>query len=941
MYYHNCSSIRSKAKTIYSSILANDYDLILFTETWLDSTFNVAEFFPSIYTVFRRDRYAESLQPSRLGGGVIIAVNNLLTFKQLDISCSFGELLAVKIKCGLFWLYIINIYIPFGSSGDIYIGLTEFIAKEIIPLLAEDDQIIIVGDFNLPKIVWTQIDDDFIGSSNDLISNHILDTFCSFGIQQINAIRNNMGRILDLVFTSLRSAQVTACTDLAGSSSIYHTPLLIEINFIEYSVADFIRKDVKFDFLNSDFVSLNNYFDKINWSEFLSNCDVSESVVRFNGVLNAGFDKFVPKKVIRCGYSEPWFNRELKNLVNRKSKASKLYKRSGNITDYEKYSTLRKEFKYLNDFLYNTYILKIEDEISSNPKRFFSFIDGKRKSVGYPAVMSYKGDSVSGSNQICNAFVNFFGSVFENARNFTYGNSQSSRTYNGLQLTKHEILIELFKLDTFKGTGPDGIPSIILKCCALSLAEPLCFMFNMSLQTGIFPDIWKTSFVRPVFKSGNKCDITCYRPINILSVIPKLFELLVKQRLEFVLTNDISPSQHGFVKGKSTITNLMVFSNYLYSILGQRGQVDVIYTDFSKAFDKLDHVLLLEKLDRMNNEFIPISWIASYLTSRTQCVKIEDCISSPYVATSGIPQGSHLGPFLFILFINDIVNCFSFCKCLIYADDVKIYAEVKSISDTTRIQDELNYFHDWTVHNKLMLNTSKCKVMSFCKSRTSGVEVPYILYDETLSRVLIMRDLGVIFSCNLSFNKHIDFIISRANSMMRLIKRHSREFQDPYTLKTLYVTYVRSILEYASIIWQPFYQNHSNRIESIQKQFMLFALRRLTRSYSENRFIREPYENRLKLINLCTLAHRREVANAVFARDIICSRINCPELLSLFNFCVPFRVLRPRFCLLRLPFCGTNFEGFNPVFNVLSSFNDNYDRFDFHMSRELFKRSLT
>ena len=253
---------------------------------------------------------------------------------------------------------------------------------------------------------------------------------------------------------------------------------------------------------------------------------------------------------------------------------------------------MRKEFKYLNDFLYSSYILQIEQEISSNPRRFFSFIDGKRKSVGYPTVKSFGGNLFSRSTAICNAFSNYFVGVFETASAVNY---RGCGSLNVLQLTELEVLNGLLNLGSCKSVGPDGIPSIILKNCANLLVEPLTFIFNLSLRIGVFPDIWKMSFVRPVFKSGCKGDITCYRPINILSAAPKLFEMLVKRRLEFILKKDINSLQHGFMQGRSTTSNLVVFSNYLYNVLSQKGQVDVIYTDFSKAFDKLDHGLLLEK----------------------------------------------------------------------------------------------------------------------------------------------------------------------------------------------------------------------------------------------------------------------------------------------------------------------------------------------------------
>jgi hypothetical protein len=511
-------------------------------------------------------------------------------------------------------------------------------------------------------------------------------------------------------------------------------------------------------------------------------------------------------------------------------------------------------------------------------------------------------------------------------------------SYPIMQLSVSDVLKGLQDMDITVGAGPDGIAPRILRKCALSLSIPLHYLFNASLSCGGFPDIWKHSFTVPIFKSGSRSDIKSYRGISILSAIPKLFESLVKSSLESLIAYRLSSRQHGFSQGKSTITNLMVFSSYVFETVGNRGQVDVVYTDFSKAFDRINHRILLQKLIDFGSDFIPIKWIASYLTSRKQCVRISQDRSFEFVIPSGVPQGSHLGPLLFTVFINDVVQCFKFCECLLYADDLKIYAAINSFRDTVQVQHEFDVFCDWSTRNRLPLNTSKCKVVSFCRSRVSCVEAPYFLMDSQLCRVCEIRDLGVIFSSNLTFDKHVSYIVSKGFSLLGFIKRNGKEFCDPLTIKSLFVTYVRSVLEYASVVWDPYYDIHSKRIESIQKQFLIFALRRLP--HLNSGFVREPYINRLALINLQTLESRRKVTCATFARDILCSKIYCPELLQKFCVNAPQRALRSRTGLLRIPFCTNNFNNSAPLINVFNAFNDCYSCFDFNISRELFKKRI-
>lgn len=429
-----------------------------------------------------------------------------------------------------------------------------------------------------------------------------------------------------------------------------------------------------------------------------------------------------------------------------------------------------------------------------------------------------------------------------------------------------------------------------------------------------------------------------YRGIAILSSIPKLFEALVKKKLDFCIGNIISPFQHGFFKNRSTSSNLMIFSNFLYSNISS-SQIDVIYTDFSKAFDRIDHSILLNKLAVLNIDLISLKWIASYLFNRKQYVRVANFCSDIFNVTSGVPQGSHIGPVLFNLFINDVVNCFNFANCLMYADDLKIYATIKSISDCDKFQDDVDRFGDWSHDNKLLLNVKKCKLMTFCRNKTK-IEVPYVLYDEVLERVCHIRDLGVIFSHDLSFSRHIDQIVCKANSMLGMIKRNAKDFHDPLTLKTLYMSYVRSNLEYASVIWSPYYEVHSKRIESVQKQFLLYSLRRFPSSSSNiNNFILEPYVNRLLLFNMRTLSQRREIAYAVFTRDVICNKVDCPELLSLFTFYAPTRISRTR-DLFKIPYRRTNYLIAEPVLSCMKYFNENYDLFDFNITRDSFKLRL-
>lgn len=351
----------------------------------------------------------------------------------------------------------------------------------------------------------------------------------------------------------------------------------------------------------------------------------------------------------------------------------------------------------------------------------------------------------------------------------------------------------------------------------------------------------------PVHKKGSRRNVDNYRGISSLSAVSKLFELVMMQPLLSHSKQYLSDDQHGFMAGRSTTTNLLCLTSFLTENMAQRMQTDVIYTDLTAAFDKLNHSIAIAKLHRLGVSGNLLHWFRSYLSGRQLMVSIGDCISDTYPASSGIPQGSHLGPLIFLLYFND-VNLVLEVPRLAYADDLKIFLRVQSINDCQFLQQQLEVFANWCRINRMVVNPGKCSVITFSRKKES-IAFNYQLSGTTIERTTHVKDLGVILDSQLTYKHHISYTVDKASRALGLIFRMTKNFSDVHCLKSLYGSLVRSILEYCSPVWNPYYNNGVQRVESVQRRFLRFALRKLP---WRDPFHLPSYEDLCRLIDLHT-----------------------------------------------------------------------------------------
>jgi hypothetical protein len=404
----------------------------------------------------------------------------------------------------------------------------------------------------------------------------------------------------------------------------------------------------------------------------------------------------------------------------------------------EKYKNMRSKIKRLLNESRENYFREIDSSFRVNPKCMWSVLRQKSKScsisdrISMPAATTTSSPNgqlgslhVSHGDQsdqsprptaanpveIATFFNTYFASVFssENLPDELPTETSGPPALTELTLTEPEVETILNSLDTNKATGPDEIPARLLKNTAAIVAPSLCKLFNKSLQHGIVPRDWKLANVVPVYKKNDREHAENYRPISLLPIVSKVLERCIFINMKQFLSQLVNDCQHGFLQGKSCVTNLLEVLVYIGTCVDNGGQVDMLYLDMSKAFDRINHKRLIRKLSNSGISCNLLNWFESYLTDRRQRVTVLSVTSSTLPVTSGVPQGSILGPALFLSYVNDLPEADLSSRVAMFADDTKLFSAIKSQDDVASLQADLVNLEHWSSQSGLSFNKSKCK----------------------------------------------------------------------------------------------------------------------------------------------------------------------------------------------------------------------------------------
>lgn len=434
------------------------------------------------------------------------------------------------------------------------------------------------------------------------------------------------------------------------------------------------------------------------------------------------------------------------------------------------------------------------------------------------------------------------------------------RGLEDLTFNEDEIEASIVKIPKNSSAGLDEIPAILLRNCASQLKKPIFLLWRASLDAGKLPQCMKKSVVTPVHKGGQRCLPENYRPISLTSHICKLFERIVVHRLTKYLNeaNLFNERQHGFRSGRSCLSQLLSHHQEILDALENNAAIDVVYLDFAKAFDRVDYGILLKKLKAIGVCGKLLAWLADFLTGRKQVVKVSKHLSTEGPVYSGVPQGSSLGPLLFLILMADIDSCVSSVRVSSFADDTRFLQRINELEDAVKMQEDLIGVFNWAEENNLKFNSCKFEMVSYsCHARDLNRMdeheklFPFPQYFDAEGNVIPcvpkVKDLGVFMSSNAKF-------LSQINESVRKGSRHAgwilRVFRtrEPPAMLTLYRSMVLPHLEYCCPLWSPTKIGKVRQIEAVQRNFTSKITSVANLSYWE----------RLKALDLYSLERRRE-----------------------------------------------------------------------------------
>ena len=690
------------------------------------------------------------------------------------------------------------------------------------------EDVIIVGDFNLDISKK-----NFLNKINSLASH-----------SNMKQLIKDYTRITEFTKTKLDLAFVSK-PDKVSSSGVH------SLGLSDHSLIYLIRRNKKIKtppkiVKSRCFKHFNEHkfietIKKLYW-DHVSNCnDVNNAYSRFNDLFDQACNLHCPLKEKRIKGSLPeWISSDyIKLSKDRDHYYSKAHK-TNDPQDWLMAKNLRNQVNILNKKLKKNYCTNaINDNVNNSKKLWGTIRKLIPKNVSTVSKVKTNNGFTSNDEETASQFNDYFTTVGNNlAEHFKKNNDNNNEdSNNGISpnrnvdyvdfqfdvITPDFVFDQICNYSNNKSTGISNTSIKLLKLAAPIICHPLAYICNLSMFTSTFPSDWKKAKVTPVYNSGDKSDVGNYRPISVLPILSKILERTVHDQLYKYLTcnNVLNQCQSGFRSKYSTNTALLDVTDYILQNANEGKVTASIFLDLKKAFDTVNHDLLIKKLNSYGIRGRELDWFKSYLSGRMQAVNINSTLSHFKNIEIGVPQGSILGPLLFIIFVNSLPDSIhNGCKCVMYADDTTL---LLNSSDPNTLQNDLNSnlgrIADWFQANKLTLNIKKTKLMLFGSKQSlhKFKDVSLIYNGVSIERVEKFKYLGVTFDPQLSWNDHVNYLSSIISKRIGVIYR-VKHYLPNKIINMLAQALVFPHFDYCSSVWSNFSMHHSNELQILQNR---------------------------------------------------------------------------------------------------------------------------
>ena len=842
----------------------NDIDILMLTETKLNDTVHPSLYeLPHFQTPFLNNR-------TRHGGGTATYVRqNISATRVTDLELDGEEWTWTMIKISNVKILTCCLYLPPNLSTDRLNDFTDRLSDSISAAQCfSPTSIMILGDFNSGNVY---LDSKYsVNSGTTLFDMRLKDCLETLNMTQLidqpTRVTKYVANLRDLVVTN-NTQLISDFGILPPFSTLDHYPVFATLNISPPIMSHNTVTVWDYDKLNAE--KMTQVLIDTDWDRVLEG-DINSSTEKFTEVIIDAASKAIPVKTITIQpRDKPWMTSFLKHNMNKRDRLFRLAQRRQTTEDWDKWRQQRNRVTYLNRQQRDKHIQATASKLVNqkhNPFKYHKTLKtliGRKKGLVIPPLESTEGDTITDEQQKANLLNEHFASQTQLGTTPTLPDEPDTHedevepvpNLSHITVEKNEVLGLLNSLDVHKSTGPDKLPAKILKLSALLIYEPLTKLFNKSLSTATFPNMWKTANITPIFKKkGSALNPVNYRPISLLSCLSKILERVVFNRIyEHLTTNRLlSDKQSGYRPHHSTQLQLAHMTHELYKSLDQGRNFTTVYLDITKYFDKIWHSGLLYKCQTNFNITGKVhDWLKSYLTDRQHRVRVGNTYSCLQTINAGCPQGSILGPLLAILYLDGLADKTENTS-LFYADDISLFSTytTQTADDTQEsLQRDLNLIEEYGKQWAITFSPSK----TVCQTFTNNHQRPsptLTFAGQVIPTTDSHKHLGLTLSTDLRFHNHVNEIIRKVNTAISPL--YSVAPMLPRTLlEQIYTTYIRPYFDYCDAIFDGHLTTHDERrLETLQNR----AARLVTGTYFRTS------TDRLRLeLGWDRLATRREI----------------------------------------------------------------------------------